>query len=201
MNTPDLPPASGYSDQPQGKVCPPVQTGGAASIRTCRSCGKSRPVCEFRRRRVCRLCEIEYRKEWGQRNRDTVRSLNSASRKRNPQAAKERLYRWRADNPEQARAIDAASKSRHPERKKIENAKRRARIRGARIGDSACLRRFYAAAHTSEELPCSICGCATTLATRHVDHVVPLCAGGKHSVENLAVTCSTCNLKKGSKHV
>jgi len=31
MNTHDLPPASGYSDQPQGEVCPPVQTGGAAS--------------------------------------------------------------------------------------------------------------------------------------------------------------------------
>ncbi len=31
MNTHNLPPASGYSDQPQGEVCPPVQTGGAAS--------------------------------------------------------------------------------------------------------------------------------------------------------------------------
>ena len=31
MNTPSLPPASGFSDQPQGEVCPPVQTGGAAS--------------------------------------------------------------------------------------------------------------------------------------------------------------------------
>ena len=32
-STPDLPPTRGYSDQPQGEVCPPVQTGGGASFK------------------------------------------------------------------------------------------------------------------------------------------------------------------------
>ena len=32
MRTPDLPPSGGYSDQPQGTVCPPVSTGAAASL-------------------------------------------------------------------------------------------------------------------------------------------------------------------------
>lgn len=31
----------------------------------------------------------------------------------------------------------------------------------------------------------------------HMDHIIPLCRGGAHSIENLAPACATCNLKKG----
>lgn len=33
----------------------------------------------------------------------------------------------------------------------------------------------------------------------HIDHVVPLSAGGPHIIDNLVPACKTCNLKKGKK--
>lgn len=32
----------------------------------------------------------------------------------------------------------------------------------------------------------------------HVDHITPLSTGGRHSVENLCVSCADCNLKKSN---
>lgn len=33
----------------------------------------------------------------------------------------------------------------------------------------------------------------------HIDHIVPVCHGGRATLENLRLTCPTCNLKKGSR--
>lgn len=33
----------------------------------------------------------------------------------------------------------------------------------------------------------------------HLDHKVPLSRGGNHSIENIAISCDKCNLKKGTK--
>lgn len=38
-------------------------------------------------------------------------------------------------------------------------------------------------------------------ATFHIDHVVPLVAGGKTAVENLALACVSCSLRKGARIV
>jgi hypothetical protein len=36
-------------------------------------------------------------------------------------------------------------------------------------------------------------------ATFHVDHIVPLAAGGATSLENLALACVSCSLRKGAR--
>ena len=33
----------------------------------------------------------------------------------------------------------------------------------------------------------------------HLDHVVPLCKDGKHTLSNVVWSCASCNLKKGGK--
>ena len=45
---------------------------------------------------------------------------------------------------------------------------------------------------------CSYCGKDCTNAFQ-VDHVVPLKDNGKHEINNLAITCPTCNTSKGAK--
>lgn len=48
---------------------------------------------------------------------------------------------------------------------------------------------------------CEYCGISQTgqVATFHIDHVVPSVAGGETSVENLALACVSCSLRKGAR--
>ena len=48
---------------------------------------------------------------------------------------------------------------------------------------------------------CYYCQRVTPLSEIHFDHIVALSKGGAHSVENLCVSCETCNLQKGSKPI
>jgi 5-methylcytosine-specific restriction endonuclease McrA len=79
----------------------------------------------------------------------------------------------------------------NPEMNLAKTQRRRARKRGngifaitkqelKRLYDSSC---FYCGKDKAE----------------HLDHVVPLVHGGRHSIGNLVPACSTCNMSKGSK--
>ena len=48
---------------------------------------------------------------------------------------------------------------------------------------------------------CEYCGLAQAgqAATFHIDHVIPLAAGGATNAENLALACVSCSLRKGAK--
>ena len=50
---------------------------------------------------------------------------------------------------------------------------------------------------------CEYCGLAQTgqEATFHIDHVVPVVAGGQSTSENLAMACVSCSLRKGARLV
>ena len=45
---------------------------------------------------------------------------------------------------------------------------------------------------------CYLCGKTCQHDEIHLDHVIPLSRGGLHTKKNLKVSCSTCNLGKGS---
>lgn len=46
---------------------------------------------------------------------------------------------------------------------------------------------------------CYICGEHRLFSAMHLDHVVPISKGGKHSRDNCKIACAACNLKKGAK--
>ena len=48
---------------------------------------------------------------------------------------------------------------------------------------------------------CEYCGLsdAGQAATFHIDHIIPQCAGGSSTLENLALACIHCSLRKGAK--
>lgn len=48
---------------------------------------------------------------------------------------------------------------------------------------------------------CEYCGISQIgqVATFHIDHVIPIVAGGETSSENLALACVSCSLRKGAK--
>ena len=48
---------------------------------------------------------------------------------------------------------------------------------------------------------CEYCGISQIgqVATFHVDHIVPVVAGGETTAENLALACVSCSLRKGAR--
>lgn len=74
-------------------------------------------------------------------------------------------------------------------------ARRRARIR--KNGEEH-LSWFYRAVRELPLVQCHLCGVWITGEECHVDHVVPIAAGGGHTRNNLATACPECNLKKQS---
>lgn len=44
--------------------------------------------------------------------------------------------------------------------------------------------------------PCFICGSKENI---HIDHIIPISRGGRHSIGNLQPLCKKCNFSKGSK--
>jgi len=92
---------------------------------------------------------------------------------------------------------DASDKGRSAARAKC--ARRRALIRGVTCDEAEQIKAFYHQAQVQPRLRCFYCGRFVRKADRHVDHIVPLAKGGLHTLDNLAVACAKCNLKKHAK--
>ena len=46
-------------------------------------------------------------------------------------------------------------------------------------------------------ISCHYCGRKTTVTNRHLDHIIPVEAGGENTEDNLVVACKRCNTEKG----
>jgi hypothetical protein len=62
----------------------------------------------------------------------------------------------------------------------------------------ASLRRFVTQGADNR---CEYCGISQIgqVATFHIDHIIPVVAGGETSAENLALACVSCSLRKGAR--
>jgi hypothetical protein len=47
---------------------------------------------------------------------------------------------------------------------------------------------------------CRYCGVSTSSIPMHIDHVIPISAGGSDTLDNLVVACAKCNVAKGTHH-
>ena len=122
------------------------------------------------------------KREYEIANRDRFAERRSRSRQRRDQAHKvelvERGRRWRQENPDKVREYKR-------------NRRARKRGNGGRVTANeweSVLDRFNG--------KCAKCGSAENI---HMDHVVPLAKGGRHSVDNVQPLCATCNMRKHTK--
>jgi hypothetical protein len=63
------------------------------------------------------------------------------------------------------------------------------------------LNREAAIAHLTkdDDWNCAYCDCELSYGDIHIDHIVPLSKGGTNDIENLALSCKPCNLRKGAR--
>lgn len=76
-------------------------------------------------------------------------------------------------------------------------ARRRARRRSS--DDGTVTLSAVKALLKPQENRCNYCMISFDIATKHLDHIVPLAKGGPHSISNVQFLCSTCNLTKWCK--
>jgi 5-methylcytosine-specific restriction endonuclease McrA len=158
-------------------------------MKTCTRCDKEKELVEFYKERlskdgfqtVCvactRIAQAIYHKEWYQKNKESKLLSNA---------------KWHAENPDKMSEYQKSYFKSHPEQSRLKGSRRRARKLNGGV---------YSV--TVKEIadmlkrPCFYCG----EESKHIDHIVPLSRGGRHSIGNLIQACASCNLSKSNKFV
>lgn len=84
----------------------------------------------------------------------------------------------------------------HPGAQRHYSQKRRALEKGAAINLTA-IKSWMQSVRSKSFASCYYCCSQIPTSNVHFDHMIALSKGGAHSVENLCVSCSACNLHKG----
>lgn len=151
---------------------------------------------------------LEHHKKWYLKHRDREiqkNSLKAKIRRQRPEV-KERereLHKiWVKNNPEKVAAKARRWRLKHLSQVRVyaNNAHhaRRARKRGNTVNPQS-ITRFIKAAKSKRFAVCYYCQETISTQRIHFDHIVPLSKGGAHSVENLCVSCESCNQTKYTK--
>lgn len=168
-------------------------------MKLCTKCRRELPETEFYKSKQqksglkpwCKKCSVK----------DTVRW-----QKENPEKHKEKSAKWQKENPKKRIISCAKWYEKNPTHKKEwreqnpfkwrDHNKRSKLKRANSIGHSKV---SYDAIIKRDGCICHICGGEVALDDIHFDHIMPLSRGGEHSEENISVSHSRCNLRKGSK--
>lgn len=157
--------------------------------KACRSCGETLPTSEFYSGRgSCKGCVKAKVKARREADLDAARARErEAVRRKDHKAARRR---WIEAHPEQAAAARRRWRAENREKVAQYEAKRRALKSGSQVAPVSyeVLRAAYSA--------CYLCGEPLAGRPVHMDHVVPLSAGGAHTEANLRPVHVPCNLRK-----
>jgi len=184
-------------------------------MKICTKCHESKPLADFGREvaakdglnRRCKSCHNAIKSIYLAGNRERAREATRAWQAANREKGAAYARAYRAANPEKIRAAEhiyraanldslAAShriwRAANPEKRVATEHRRRARKRGNGI--------FVVTAKEIAAMlakPCYICGAPS----EHVDHIIAISRGGRHSIGNLAGACESCNMHKRTMHL
>jgi 5-methylcytosine-specific restriction endonuclease McrA len=82
----------------------------------------------------------------------------------------------------------------------VRDHRRRALLATSKI-NLRSIKQWITEVKSKQSANCYYCGKRIPTKLIHFDHIVPLSKGGPHSVDNLCVSCSSCNLSKSTKSV
>lgn len=173
----------------------------------CNTCKKELTLLEFHKGNAlhgykpeCKSCQVKRGREYKRRPEIKERE-NAYSRKR-----------WAAKPEEERRAIYESRKEyvikykrwwhKHTEagRKWSEYRDLRKKLRRTQIDLSSvlALEEYNKVTFKSEKFSCEYCE-KEIKGSYHLEHIIPVAKDGSGELENLAISCPTCNLRKGIK--
>lgn len=106
---------------------------------------------------------------------------------------------WVKNNPETVKAARRLWTERNRHKTLQYRSKRRAIQYRATIGDISVITRWTKRWRASSAVVCYWCLEVFTPRECASDHIIPLDGNGPHSIENLCISCRTCNVKKHTK--
>lgn len=141
----------------------------------------------------CKKCELarkpieknrEYSRQYRLKNREKVNKNTAEWFKAHPEYNRKNVQKWKDNNPIKYKALVKRSTSRRRAiLKKIGgNFKTNDVLSLMKIQENRC---YYCKNELTEKY--------------HLDHKQPLSRNGSNSIENIAITCISCNLRKGYK--
>ena len=169
-----------------------------------------------------RFNQKQYDAERYRKKKALRRAQNLAWRTANPEAYRAGIVAWRARNRQKVAAqVRAYAKSHSAELRRArlaayklspeQHKAAQRRYRERHPGRRALIRmnrdhthkqyldlRIPARLLRIQNYQCASCFC-NIRKTFHIDHVIPLSRGGRHSEGNLQLLCKPCNLSKGAK--
>lgn len=144
-------------------------------------------------------CKLAYAK-----NREAKKEYNRkyrAERKNDPEFLKKIRASSRASYQKHKEKISAVHRNwriKNPGKWRSLKMRRRALERGTAINPEK-INDWMSEVLSRDSFICTYCKREFSTKFLHFDHIVPLSRGGCHSLENLCVSCPSCNLSKGSK--
>lgn len=145
---------------------------------------------------------VEYRKQYRAKHRDElIVQCKNYCKKRyySDREYRDRILlqtkKWSSSNKSKRSEIYRRWRKNNLRHCAMISLRRRAEIGRGRI-NSFGLPEFERRLRTSSEVPCYYCKKVIASGDAHVDHVMPICLGGKHCTSNLCVSCPECNLSK-----
>lgn len=161
-------------------------------IKTCAKCEEPKPVSQFNKDRqqrsgihpYCKSCQAWYAAERYKRKKLEINRKNNE---------------WYAANSGKRLA-----KMKQVRKGDIFNMKNRIyagnrRARAKNLSDGTVTYPRILQIMEKQNWNCNDCGVTLLAKKPHLDHVIPLAKGGRHSITNLQWLCRKCNLSKGAK--
>ncbi len=182
-------------------------------MKRCYKCNQEKPYSDFSLNKShydgfsseCRDCVNAYNRAYYIKNQSKVKETVRKYRLENPEIIRKRkadyhkrnkdkiimkVSEWQKNNPERVKLQRKLFGKRHRQEMNMRAAQRRARIRnnGVFFVTKKEIKKLYAS-------PCFYCGADA----EHIDHLIPISRGGRHSIGNLLPACANCNHAKSNK--
>jgi hypothetical protein len=134
-------------------------------------------------------------------NRERLKAETKAYRVRNAEKIKAFKRRYYEENREAFLAASVEYRRKNPVVTRASWQRYHARKLKATIRDTALILRWMKTWHRKKRVVCYWCQQVFRGRDCHADHIVPLTKGGLHAIENLCVSCGSCNHKKHAKAI
>lgn len=144
-------------------------------------------------------------KRWYAENPEKALAASRRYREANRYRIYDRQKRWQNENIDRHKAYQREYGQRYvlanPDKVRLQHANRYALKRSNGGGALTITTRDWARMLAIYGHRCAYCGSDGYGETLHMDHVVPLARGGRHSIGNVVPACPSCNFNKNDRLV